>query len=281
MVTGASSGIGRELAVQLAGRAGTLALTARRKDRLEGLREQLTGLHPRLEVTVIAADLSDDADVERLLTELRYQVGDVDVLVNNAGVGYSTLFDRGSWARTRKLLATNVVAATRLANALVPPMVARGRGGVMNIGSGAGFTVMTGAAAYTASKHFMDGFSEALRADLAGTGVVVTQVCPGPVESGFDEAAGSVGGMTGGLPAFMRISAEQCAREALAGFDRGATLVFPGQPYRFLMRLLPFMPRRVVRLQTARLAKMLRAAEDEQTVPTNVEFDRAHAAPER
>jgi NAD(P)-dependent dehydrogenase (short-subunit alcohol dehydrogenase family) len=81
---------------------------------------------------------------------------------------------------------------------------------------------MPAAAAYTGSKHFIDGFSEALRADLSGTGVVVTQVCPGPVDSEFDEVAGSAGGMSGGPPQFLRISAEQCAREALTGFERGA-----------------------------------------------------------
>jgi uncharacterized protein len=102
---------------------------------------------------------------------------------------------------------------------------------VLNMGSGAGLTVMPAAAAYSASKYFMDGFSEALRADLTGTGVVVTQVCPGPVDSEFDQIAGSAGGMTGGPPQFLRISAAQCAREALAGFDRGMPLVFPGRAY--------------------------------------------------
>jgi uncharacterized protein len=258
VVTGASGGIGRDIAVQLAGRAGTLVLLARRAERLEDLRRELTSLYPKLRVLVIAADLSEEIEVERALNELRDKVDGVDVLVNNAGVGYSTLFDRASWARTRGLLTTNVLAAARLTAALVPPMVARGRGGVLNIGSGAGMTIMPSAAAYSASKHFIDGFSEGLRADLAGTGVVVTQVCPGPVDSGFDEAAGSIGGMAGSPPPFLRISSEQCAREALMGFDRGAALVFPGRPYRILMHLLPFVPRRLRRLQAAGLARRLR-----------------------
>ena len=95
---------------------------------------------------------------------------------------------------------------------------------------------MPASAAYSASKHFIDGFSEALRADLAGTGVVVTQVCPGPVDSEFDTVAGSVGGMAGAPPQFLRISAARCAREALAGFDAGQPLVFPGRAYRIVMR---------------------------------------------
>jgi uncharacterized protein len=104
----------------------------------------------------------------------------------------------------------------------------------------------------------MDGFSEALRADLTGTGVVVTQVCPGPVDSEFDQLAGSAGGMTGGPPQFLRISAAQCAREALAGFDRGAPLVFPGRAYRIAMRALPLLPRQLSRRQAARSATRLR-----------------------
>jgi NAD(P)-dependent dehydrogenase (short-subunit alcohol dehydrogenase family) len=115
-----------------------------------------------------------------------------NVLVNNAGLGDAALFDRSDWARTRQILRTNIFAVTQLALAVVSGMVERGRGGVLNIGSGAGLTVMPNAAAYVASKHFVAGFSEALRADLAGTGVTVTQVCPGPVDSEFDQAAGSV-----------------------------------------------------------------------------------------
>src|SRR5436189_1169639 len=222
LVTGASSGIGRELAAQLAGRAGTLVLLARRARLLDQLRDELRARQPRLRVLALPVDLSDENDIDRVLTEVDDQVGPVDVLVNNAGVGDQALFDHTDWNRTRQLLHTNVLAVAHLTTALVPAMVARGRGGVLNIGSGAGLTVMPAAAAYSASKHFIDGFSEALRADLAGTGVVVTQVCPGPVDSEFDQTAGTVGGMTGGPPQFLRISATQCAREALAGFDRDA-----------------------------------------------------------
>jgi hypothetical protein len=260
VLTGASGGIGRELAVQLARRADCVVLVARTVERLEGLRDELAARHPQLRVVVVSADLSDQAEVERALATIGAEAGQVDVLVNNAGVGDSVLFDEADWGRTRQVLATNVVAVTRLTAGLVPGMVARGRGGVLNVGSGAGLTVAPASVAYTASKHFVDGFSEALRADLAGTGVVVTQVCPGPVDSGFDQAAGSVGGMAGGPPQFMRISAAQCAREALAGFDRGVPLVFPGLPYRTLMRLLPLVPRRLQRQRAARAASRLRTA---------------------
>jgi hypothetical protein len=259
LITGASAGIGRELAVQLAPRARMLILLARRVGRLEELRASLLARHPRLQVLTLSVDLSDENDAERALAQAGEQAGAVDVLVNNAGVGDQALADQADWTRVRNMLRTNVLAVAQLTTALVPAMVERGRGGVLNMGSGAGLTVMPAAAAYSASKHFMDGFSEALRADLTGTGVVVTQVCPGPVDSEFDQIAGSAGGMTGGPPQFVRISAAQCAREALAGFDRGVPLVFPGRAYRIAMRALPLLPRELSRRQAARSATQIRS----------------------
>ena len=110
LVTGASAGIGRELALQLAARAGTLVLLARRVDRLEQLRTELLARHPQLKVVALAADLSDEGEVAGVLARVREQAGPVDVLVNNAGVGDSALFDRAEWSRTRQVLRTNIVA---------------------------------------------------------------------------------------------------------------------------------------------------------------------------
>ena len=243
LITGASSGIGRELALEFGARAETLVLAARRLDRLEQLREQLLGRYPGVKVVVLAADLSDEHEASRLLARVFEQAGAVDVLVNNAGLGDSVLFDRAEWARTRQILWTNIFAVAQLTSALVPGMVERRRGGVLNIGSGAGVTVLPNAAAYVGSKHFIAGLSEALPADLSGTGVTVTQVCPGLVESEFDQVSSFPGGMAGAPPArFFRISAAQCAREAVAGFERGEARVFPGRGYRFVMRMLPPLP---------------------------------------
>jgi short-subunit dehydrogenase len=260
LVTGASAGIGREFAIQLAPRVDALVLLARRADRLEQLQSELVAQRPRLKVVALTADLSNEDEVSNVLARVRQQVGPVGVLVNNAGVGNTGLFDQVAWSRTSQALRTNVLAMAQLCAALIPDMVARGCGGVLNMGSGAGLTVMPASAAYVGAKHFVDGFSEALRADLTGTGVVITQVCPGPVDSEFDEVAGSTGGMTGGPPQFMRISAAQCAREALAGFDRGDALVFPGRAFRVAMHLLPLVPRRLRRSQAAKSAVRVRAA---------------------
>jgi uncharacterized protein len=259
LITGASAGIGRELALEFGARAETLVLAARRLERLERLRDELLASYPGLKVVVLAADLSDECEIQTLLERVAEQAGPVDVLVNNAGLGDAALFDRSDWARNRQILRTNIFAVAQLSSALVPGMVKRGRGGVLNIGSGAGLTVLPNAAVYVASKHFVAGFSEALRADLAGTGVTVTQVCPGPVESEFNQAAGIRGNMKGTPPRFFHITAAQCAREALAGFERGDALVFPGRAYRFLMRTLPLIPLWLRRKQAASTAARLRA----------------------
>lgn len=163
LITGASSGIGRELAREFAARANALVLVARRLDRLQELRDELSQQHPRLNVIVLTADLSSEREIEKLLGDVVGQVGTVDVLVNNAGSGDTVLFDRSEWSRTRQVLETNMMAMAQLTSVLVPAMVERGRGGVLNIGSGAGLTVMPCAVAYVGSKHFVAGFSEALR----------------------------------------------------------------------------------------------------------------------
>lgn len=261
LITGASAGIGHELAREFGARSETLVLVARRLGRLEELRAELLGRYPGLKVVALAADLSDEQEIEKLLTKVSEQAGAVDVLVNNAGLGDSVLFDRSEWTRTRQVLRTNTSAVAQLTSALVPGMVKRGRGGVLNIGSGAGLTALPNAAAYVGSKHFVAGFSEALLADLSGTGVTVTQVCPGPVESEFDQVAGTPGGMIGEPPPFFRITAAQCAREARAGFERGKPRVFPGRAYRFLMKMLPLIPMWMRRKQAANLAARLRRGE--------------------
>lgn len=246
LVTGAKGGLGEQFVLQALERGAAKVYAAARtpKDwddsRVESLTLDLTDPHGAAHAAAAAPD--------------------VDLLVNNAGIGVSDLFDRTPWDRTSDLLATNVVALVRLTHALVPGMVARGRGGVLNLGSGAGLTVMPAAVAYGASKHFVHGFSATLRADLAGTGVVVTEVCPGPVESEFDAAAGNPDGLTGGPPAALTITAAECAREAVAGLDRGAAVVYPGRAYRLLMRVRPLLPGALVRRQAAKGAQQLRAA---------------------
>ncbi|WP_395828001.1 SDR family NAD(P)-dependent oxidoreductase [Archangium violaceum] len=257
LITGASSGIGRELARQLARRARTLVLVARREERLEALRDELLERNPTLGVLVERCDLAHPDDVDSLLDSLSRHLVRVDVLVNNAGLGDYSLYEQESWSRIHQMLQVNVTAPLLLTHRLLRHMVERKRGGILNISSGGARTFVPGLAVYAATKHFLDGFTESLRLELLGTGVVVTQVAPGPVDTEFSEVAGTRE-RVGGPPAWLRISAAQCAREAIDGFDRAAPLVYPGLAYRWMMHFSSLLPRGVLRAAGLPAAKQLR-----------------------
>ncbi|MFY0567790.1 SDR family NAD(P)-dependent oxidoreductase [Archangium lansingense] len=242
LITGASSGIGRELARQLARRARTLVLVARREERLEALRDELHARNPTLGILVERCDLVHPDEVDSLLDSLYRHLVRVDVLVNNAGLGDYSLYEQESWSRIHQMLQVNVTAPLLLTHRLLRLMVERKRGGILNISCGGARAFVPGLAVYSATKHFLDGFTESLRLELRGTGVVVTQVAPGPVDTEFSEVAGT-GERAGRVPAWMRISPAQCAREAIEGFDRAQPLVYPGFAYRWMMRLSSLMPR--------------------------------------
>lgn len=259
LITGASSGIGAELARQLGPRADRLVLTARRTERLEALRAAILRGSPRLEVHVEPCDLSDLDATEAFAGDVASRFGPLDILVNNAGFGDYSPYDLAEWETVQRMIRVNVIAPALLTRRFIPPMVERRRGGILNIGSGAGITIMPAAAAYVGTKHFLHGFTEALRLDMTGTGVVVTEVCPGPVETEFDERAGIDVESAAGLPPIFRISAERCAREAISGFEKGDALVFPGSAYRALMALESVTPASVQRRAMRGRAQQARA----------------------
>lgn len=256
LVTGASAGIGEALARRLAPRAGRLVLVARREDRLQALAGVLGRQRVELRVEVHPCDLGDAAARERMLDAVE-QGGPVDVLVNNAGFGDQSLFERSRWDKLERMLALNVVALTHLAHRVLPGMVGRGRGGLLNLSSGFGLASFPGVATYVATKHYVTGLTESLRAEVASQGVVVTQVCPGPVLTEFHELTENTTGMR--PPSFVAISADECAAQALAGFERGRALVVPGFTIRNLMRLHAVTPRWLWRAITASVAGRMRA----------------------
>lgn len=256
LVTGASSGIGRELARQLATRVKALVLVARRRDRLVQLAAEIGKQSPGLVIDVKVCDLNDRTELSNLCDQVLGQHGCVDILINNAGMGDIGMFDLASWEKTEAMLELNVRALTYLTHRLVGPMVQAGSGGVLMISSGFGLSFMPGFSAYVGSKHFVTSFSESLRLDLSGTGVAVTQVCPGPVATEFEEVAGNFSGRK--APAWVEISAARCAKAALRGFERGRAMVVPG----FVMRAMLFFgaltPRFLFRLIYAPAARWLR-----------------------
>jgi short-subunit dehydrogenase len=257
VVTGASSGIGLELARQLAPRVRALALVARRKERLDDLAAELKKARPELEVHVVPCDLGDRAAVAALGPRLTAALGEVDVLVNNAGLGLMGVFDRSDLQKLLGLIEVNVSSLVALTHALLPGMVERKRGAILNISSGFGMAWAPGFAVYVGTKHFVTGFTESLRADLAGTGVSATQVCPGPVATEFDEVAGNFTGRE--PPSLIKISAAQCARESLRGLERGRAIVYPGFLLRLGMWWMAWTPRFMVRLVLAPAGRWLRA----------------------
>lgn len=256
LITGASSGIGRALALQIAHRARAIALVARRKDRLEELKSELLTLNPSLRVVVSAADITKPEARDAMLAAVEAEAGPVDVLVNNAGFGDLGVFDRADWEKNERMIALNVTALTHLTHRVVRGMVARGRGGILNVSSGWGLTFGPGLSVYIGTKHFVTGFTEGLRLDLAGTGVRVTQVCPGPVATEFNDTVGNFTGMS--PPGLVEISAEQCARAAVRGLDRGRALVVPGLLIRLILFLGTKTPRFILRLFYAPVARLLR-----------------------
>lgn len=256
LITGASSGIGRALSHDVADRARALVLIARRRDRLEALRAELTARRPALSVLTFACDITDRAEVDAMLRAAVTEVGEIDVLVNNAGFGDLGVFDLSAWSRTEQMIALNVTALAYLTHRLVGPMVSRGRGAIANISSGLGLTFGPGMASYVGTKHFVTGFTEALRLDLAGTGVRVTQVCPGPVRTEFNEVAGNFTGLE--PPALISISPERCARAVVRAIDRGRAFVVPGVAARLLIALGVLCPRWLLRLVYRPIARALR-----------------------
>lgn len=253
LITGASSGIGREIARQLAHRARTLVLVAQTVEQLEALRAELHLSNPTLGVVLMRCDFSHPGEVGDMLAELARNFISVDVLVSAAAEDERDLFARQRWGSIERMLLSNVVAPLLLARRLVVPMMARRRGGLLFVGAGASQLFLPGAAAYAATRRCLDGFVESLRLELEGTGISVTQVAPGPVE---DTAPEPEGARREPRP-FFQVSVRQCAREALAGFERGVPLVYPGRGHRWVMTLLPRLPRAVRRMLGRRVAREL------------------------
>jgi len=190
LITGASSGIGLELAKCFAADKSNLILVARSTAALEALAADLRREH-RIETHVITADLS----LPEAATEIFLQTGRaglaVDVLVNNAGFGLHGSFTELPQARQLEIIQVNIAALVELTGLFLPDMIQRQRGGILNVGSVAGFLPGPNMAVYYASKAFVLSFSEALHEELLGTGICVTNLCPGPTDTNFSQVARS------------------------------------------------------------------------------------------
>jgi hypothetical protein len=228
LVTGASSGIGAEIARDLARRGHGVTLVARREAALAELAAELTKAH-KVRVEVLPCDLTD-ADARAALADHVAELGlTVDVLVNNAGlstIGPAKSADRAGELR---MLHTNIDAVVDLCVTFLPGMVARRRGAIMNTASVGAFQPLPGQAGYAATKAFVLSYGRAIGEELKGTGVTVTTLCPGPVDTNFAEAAGfDAQEAEASLPKFMWETPEAVAKAGVAGMDKGTSVVIPG-----------------------------------------------------
>ena len=224
-----------------------MILLARRDERLVELADQLQRDHPKLLVHIRKVDLADLGQLQALLEWLDREKLEVDLLINNAGLGDSGSFAKSDPDRNKEMTLVNVAALTLVTRHLVPQMIANRSGGILNVSSSAGFLPMPGSAVYAATKAYVTNFSEALRAELSGTGVSVCALCPGPVVTEFQQVAKREGVKPDIGPKFLVVTVEQVVREALAALEADRPLVIPGFAMKLLMLLARSIPMPVLR----------------------------------
>jgi len=221
-VTGASGGIGEALARRLAAQGSDLVLVARRREDLERVAGELRSTHG-IEVEVLAADLTTDDGIASV--EQRIADRCPDLLVNNAGFGIVGPFATADVDKIDGMVRLNVLALTRLARAALAPMVERGSGAVVNLGSVAGYNPGPNLAVYNATKAFVVSLTDALAEEVRGTGVQVQSLCPGLTRTGFQDVAGDVGDA---LPSFLWQDPDAVAGACLDGLRKRDVVVIPG-----------------------------------------------------
>jgi short-subunit dehydrogenase len=227
LVTGASSGIGADLARELASRGHGVVLVARRLDRLEALAAELREAHG-VRAEALACDLIDPEAVRALPARVAELGVDVSILINNAGYGSAGQFvDLDTRAET-DMVRLNCETVVALSGAYAPRLVARdGGGAILVVASSAAMQPIPGQATYGASKAFALSFAEALHTELSHLGVAVTALCPGPVETEFAQRAGLEEAFDS-VPSFARVSSKECARQAIDGLAHNKRVVAPG-----------------------------------------------------
>jgi uncharacterized protein len=235
LVTGASSGIGDAIARQLAAAGTELVVVARDQARLTALAAELG----EARVEVLAADLADTEAVGMVEARLRGDDAPVDLLVNNAGFGFTGDYVDLDLDRELDVLAVNVAAVMRLSHAAGATMAARGTGGILNVSSVAGFVPSPRNATYGATKAFVTRFSEALHLELKPRGVHVSCLCPGFTRTEFQARANYD---TSGIPAMLWDSAESVAKAGLDGVARNKAVIVPSVKYKSAVTLTKHTP---------------------------------------
>jgi len=247
LVTGASSGLGEEFALQIAPRAEKLVLVARRELLLVQLAERIRAEFPHVEVAVFAADLNRSAEREQLLEQLSSRGLLPDLLVNNAGLGDYGEFVSSDWGKLQSMLGVNIEALTHLTHLLVPQMIERGRGAIIQVSSLASLIPIPDFAVYAATKAYVTSFSEALRLELREHRIPVLAVCPGPVRTEFGEVARRDPNRNIPAKKSFYVPKQQVVAESLAALERDAARIYPGRKTATIAWVLSNLPRVVLR----------------------------------
>jgi uncharacterized protein len=250
LITGASAGIGREFARQLAPAVNTMILVARRNDRLEALELELKIINPKLEVFCRQLDLRDQAALERFCNWLDESALSVDLLINNAGLGDRGAFIDGEWERVHAMLQVNIETLTYLIYRILPSMRKSGCGAILNVSSSASLVPVPHFAVYAATKAYVTSFSEALRAELRHANISVTALCPGPVPTEFADVANREPQVnaTSTTRDLFSVPVQEVVRSALEAVSRDRARVIPGTLMNLAMALVAFLPMYLKRL---------------------------------
>jgi len=246
IITGASAGIGRELARQLAARAKLLVLVARRRDRLGELRVELQTKNPALRVEIRDIDFANLDQTMQLAAVLTNEP--IDFLINNAGLGDHGPFATADPTRVNQQIQVNVLALTALTRALLPRMIAQKRGAILNVSSSAGFLPVPGFAVYAATKAYVTSFSDAIRAETRDCGITVTALCPGPVHTEFADIANRQEHRRKRQNSLMHVPVEKVARAGLEAIERDKPLVIPGIAMKITMAITRALPLSLLRV---------------------------------
>lgn len=248
LITGASEGMGHEFAKRFARDGHSLILIARNESKLRQIEDQLIAEN-HIDVRVIPMDLSLPDSAERLKEELDRQGMPISILVNNAGFGVHGLFHESDWPDLESMLTLNTLTLTRLTHLLLPAMIEKKYGRILNVASTAAFQPGPLMACYFASKAYVLSFTEALAEELTGTGVSVTAFCPGPTRTRFQERSGTIYTREN----YFAMDAAPAVDAAYRGMMRGKTLVIPG----FWNNLLAFLVRLTPRKTAAKAARFI------------------------
>ena len=243
LITGASSGLGAEFARQLAHVSESLILVARRADLLDEIAAEIKEDVPSICIHCLQSDLVDDGQISEFLEAVHLLGLDPDLLINNAGIGDYGDFVSSDWKKVETMMRLNMEALTHITHAMLPGMISRRKGAIINVSSLASILPIPDFAVYAASKAYVTSFSEALRIEMMEHGIEVLALCPGPVHTGFGQVAqrGEPTNVTPGGES-VYVDARQVVEEAILALQKSKARHYPGGKIRLMASVMSSMP---------------------------------------